>query len=151
MGEVNKFRVWKLRFDRNIFYRNNWNNLSISSKLLNKKHIAMTIERLNSDDRSIAGLISKVKEVLPEEKSALITQGVLVNLLSNVWYGAGGSESVLMGLEHVPSWIALMYSATVDKTYKRSRLASILEMSARKLDVNEIDKFITNYIKSKTI
>lgn len=118
---------------------------------VNKKHIAMTIERLNSDDRSIAGLISKVKEVLPEEKSALITQGVLVNLLSNVWYGAGGSESVLMGLEHVPSWIALMYSATVDKTYKRSRLATILEMSARKLDVNEIDKFITNYIKSKMI
>lgn len=39
MGEVNKFRVWKLRFDRNIFYRNNWNNLSISSKILNKKHI----------------------------------------------------------------------------------------------------------------
>lgn len=118
---------------------------------VSKKQIAITIEKLNSDDRSISGLITKVKEVLPEEKSSLITQGVLVNLLSNVWYGAGGSESVLMGLEHVPSWIALMYSATVDKTYKRSRLASILEMSARKLDVNEIDKFITNYIKSKTI
>lgn len=118
---------------------------------VNKKHIAITIEHLDSSDRTIDGLVSKIVSVLPEEKGTLITKGVLVNMLANIWYGAGGVESVLMSLENVPTWIALMYSATVDKTYKRSRLANILEMSSRKIVVDEIDKFISNYLKSKTL
>lgn len=116
-----------------------------------KKHIMSVIEHLDSSDRTIVGLVNKIMKALPEEKSVLITQGVLVNMLANIWYGAGTSETTLMSLENVPTWIALMYSATVDKTYKRSRLASILDMSSRKINVEEVDKFITNYLKSKVI
>lgn len=116
-----------------------------------KKTIALTISHLDSSDRTIEGLITNIKKVLPEEKGMLITKGVVINMLANIWYGAGGSETVLMSLENVPTWLALMYCATVDKTYKRSRLATILEMNSRKTNIDEVEKFMSNYIKSKTI
>lgn len=94
-------------------------------------------------------LVSFIKAILPEEKKDLITEKVIVSVLSNLWYGHGSNESVIVGLECMPVWISLIVSALGDGTYKRSRLSTVLDKFSRNINKNEFVKHMELYFEEK--
>lgn len=99
--------------------------------------------------QDIYGLLGLLKQLLPDEKAELLNDALLVNLLSNAWFGPGGSESLLIGLEHIPTWIAIAYVSLDNLTYKRSKIATILNKYSKSIDPKDYVKEIDNYIKEK--
>lgn len=96
-----------------------------------------------------SGLIHVIKQCLPEEKADLINDTVLVNMFSNLWYGPGSNESIIIGMECMPIWIAVVYSCLNDNSYKRTKLANILNKYNKNIDGNDLIKRMQLIIKSK--
>lgn len=122
--------------------------LSINSPSRSLIHIIM--EKLDNNVKDLNGLVENIKRCLPEGKRDLITQNVLINMFSNLWFGPGATESLVMSIEHMPTWFALVYSAMGDNTYKRSRLATALMKFSRQIDPKEYTKFLSNWMKEHT-
>lgn len=100
---------------------------------------------------TIKDLVNGIKMTLPQEKGDLITDGILINTMSNIWYGPGSNETLLMGAECMGIWMALVYSALSDQTYKRSRLATILDKFSRNLNSKDFVKAMDLVIENKII
>jgi hypothetical protein len=118
---------------------------------INKKVIASLMEKMQYEDRTIVGLVKNIQSVLPPEKQPLINNDAMVNMVSNIWYGPSGTETVIMALEHMPTWVALLYTSIVNKTYKRTRLATVIAKASRQINVNEFEKGISLYLKEHTL
>lgn len=52
---------------------------------------------------------------------------VLVSVLANTWYGVNAQESILMSLEHPPTWIAIVYTSLMQRSYKNSAVSKYVD------------------------
>ncbi len=111
------------------------------------KNVENTLRNIRPEIRTLDGLIENIKLVISDDKRMFINTDALVSLISSMWFGPGGSEAMIMSLEHVPTWMALMYSTVCDKTYKRSRLAGTLDKYSSKIKPSEVEKGIELYFK----
>lgn len=123
-------------------------NLSLT--LPNIKTITETLSIINNDVQDFNGLVENIKLVLQEEKRAFISSSVIFQKCTNLWYGPGGDNILLMGLESYPTIIALIYTAMLDKTYKRSMFSTMLERFNSKIKPAEIEKVIASYVEDRT-
>ena len=119
----------------------------------NKKHIETIVINLEKiiTEYSIVGLINVIKAILPEEKAELINESIFVNMLSNLWFGPGNNETIIMALECMPLWIALVYSCVDDVTFKRSKLSTIFDKYSKNIDSKELVKTMELIIKSRRL
>ena len=117
----------------------------------NRKMVANVLEGKESMDLelSVEGLITLIKASLPDEKKELITEGVLLNMLANVWCGPGGNETIIMALECMPLWIALVYTCCEDLTYKRTKLSTIFEKYSKSIENKDLVKTLDLVMKEK--
>jgi len=60
-------------------------------------------------------------------------------LLKASWYGTNASDNVGMALEHLPTWIAILYTAVSDRSYRKSKITERAERIGR---ANDIRNFI---------
>jgi hypothetical protein len=117
---------------------------------MNVKQVGDIVDKLKHDVSTIDDLVDNIKAGLDSPKTDMIDTNTLINMVSSSWFGPGGSESVMMGIENMPTWIAMLYSSSSNKSYKRSRLATILEKHTRKIDLKELNKIMDLYIKDRT-
>lgn len=68
---------------------------------------------------------------------------VLINTISNNWFGLNGKELVLLSLEHPPTWIALVYASLTQRSFKKSYISNIVEKLNKK---GTGDEFIKSLI-----
>lgn len=57
---------------------------------------------------------------------------VLVSILSTSWFGLNAKETLLLGMDHPPTWCALVYSCLTQRSFKNSGLAKIVEQKDKK-------------------
>ena len=57
--------------------------------------------------------------------------GILIKCVGSSWYGSNAAETMLVGMEHVPTWIMMVYAALSSMTYKRSTLAKTIQDMAK--------------------
>ena len=67
----------------------------------------------------------------------MFNKDVLFNLISNNMYGHGASLGLMVSIENPAIWTAIMYTSVENRTFKRSRLATILEKNKRNIDTGE--------------
>ncbi|QBJ02540.1 virion structural protein [Pseudomonas phage Psa21] len=61
-------------------------------------------------------------------------------LLKASWFGTNASDNVGMALEHLPTWIAVLYTAVSDRSYRKSKITERAERQGRSNDIrNFID------------
>lgn len=89
---------------------------------------------------TIDNLIEYVKLSLENGKEQLINKNTFITLFGRMWYGHGKSETMLIGLEHLPTWFALVYSGLSNSVLKRSHLGTVLSKYSSKIDVNTFIK-----------
>jgi len=133
---------------RMIAYKLSKTKLSLPSSL---KSIESVVANLDGNIDSIDGLIGNIRIVLGEPKNKLIDLNMLVNIIANSWFGPNGSESVLMSLEHYPTFVAMVYVNLNSKIYKRSRIAMSLDKNNNKIKGKDIAASVDKYIKSRTV
>jgi hypothetical protein len=115
-----------------------------------KRSVIATLERVaDYDSLTLTNLINTIKDVMPEEKSGLITEQLLINMTANMWYGNGTNDVLIYALECIPLWIALSYTAVGDKTYKRARLSSVLDKFNKQIGVKDYVKNMDLLLKEK--
>lgn len=96
-------------------------------------------------------LIAIVRSLLPEDKKELISLEAIYNSISSMWFGPGGAETMVIGIEHAPTWASLVFTATTDNTFKKSRISMNLEKYSKNIKPADYAKFISQYLTSKTI
>ena len=119
--------------------------IPISHKYIEK---LVNIPELDLYASTYVGLVNNIKIIL-DTKSSLIDETILLNAISNIWYGHGSSESVMIATEHMPTWITLMYTSLNNKSYKKTRLAMLLEKNKRNIKPDDVIKYIELYLKDK--
>lgn len=60
-----------------------------------------------------------------------MNMGLLITILRNSWYGTNAKDILVVALEHPPTWIALLYTAINERTYKTTSIAKVAEKMAR--------------------
>lgn len=60
-----------------------------------------------------------------------LNRGMLYASISNVWFGYNFKEILATALEHPPSWIAIVYTAGTDRSYRATGLSKMFERNTR--------------------
>lgn len=103
---------------------------TIKSLGINEKLFRSTIDGLN-DLRDVNDFISGIKIALENDRLRNFNLVVLLTLIRNSWYGNNSKEYISASLEHIPTWLAIVYTALTEKTYKSSGVYNICEKVKR--------------------
>lgn len=66
----------------------------------------------------------------------------LLTIIRNSWFGTNAKELIAAALEHPPTWIAIVYTALTQRTFKNSMVYQVAEKAAKRADGHE---FVLNY------
>lgn len=104
---------------------------------VNGKYIDEVFGTLQSVEYTgtIDNLLDYLKVAIGNEKKELINKNAFISVISNMWFGHGGPETMIMSLEHMPTWISLLYSATTNTIFKRSRFSTVLFKFSKQIDI----------------
>ena len=100
---------------------------------------------------NIDTLLSYIVEQLDNGKDKVINKQVLINAVSNMWFGHGGSETILISLEHLPTWVSLLYTVEANTMFKKTRLATILSKHATQIGLKDYVGLVEKDLKAKEI
>ncbi len=83
------------------------------------------------------------KEVTGNIRLAELNPGLLFAIIGNTWFGGTNHKEILaVATEYPPAWIAVMYSAIVDRSFKNSMIAKLLDNAKRQ----ETDAFVKSVL-----
>jgi hypothetical protein len=96
-----------------------------ATKVGNKEIFAIfdQIQRM----RSIDDFCLEVKRILNNVRLEELNTGMLITMLGNTWYSQNNREVIAVALEHPPTWIAVVLSATNERGFKNSRIGKLSE------------------------
>jgi len=116
---------------------------------INRKLVEESVNKLKHKIDGINTLADNI-EILINNGTTRVDSNVIVQVLSNSWFGHGGDRMAIIAIENVPTWISMLYINIIEKSFKRSRIAMIVQKNKRAIDTDKIDKDLTNYIKERT-
>lgn len=115
----------------------------------NVKYVQEVLSKIDPTARTIDELVNNIKLIIDESKATMITKDVIINLLSSFWFGPGDKQTMIMSLEHAPTWVALMYASIADRNFRKSRLAMMLEKFNKSINPSDFEKALEQYIKNR--
>ena len=68
---------------------------------------------------------------------------MLLTLIRNTWYWNNAKDVIATALEYPPAWIAIVYAAMTEKTYKNSPVYKLIEIQAKRS--RNVEEFRLNY------
>lgn len=68
---------------------------------------------------------------------------ILFTILKNSWYGTNSKEILTVAVEHPPTWIAVVYSALSERTYRNTMVYQVAEKIGKR---GGIEEFVRNYV-----
>jgi hypothetical protein len=104
------------------------------------------VEDINVNPTSMKDLTENIKVGVGSPKVSFVDNNMLVNLINTSWYGPNGQENILIGMEHLPTTIAILYSSMDNLTYKKTRLAMLMQNNKRNIDDKEFTKKVSLYL-----
>ena len=81
-----------------------------------------------------------------------LNPGLLVTMISNSWFGTNARDIAAVAMEHVPTFVMMIYSAFTERTYKHASLTKITDRFKDNKGENDFLrslKALMNYIKTK--
>jgi predicted DNA-binding ribbon-helix-helix protein len=150
-GDRLKLNILGILYYRSLFlkkdeldYNNKETALIHTIKLLgiNEKLFHETVDGIN-DLRNVNDFIAAIKSSLENVRLNNFNLVVLLTLIKNTWYGNNAKDYISVSLEHVPTWLAIVYTALNEKTYKNSMIYKICEKTKK---AGNIESFIKSYV-----
>lgn len=84
---------------------------------------------------TINDYIEAIKVSLDNSRLSNINLVVLLTLIKNSWYGNNAKDYITVSLEYPPTWLAIVYTALNEKTYKSSMIYKIIERLKKGSDI----------------
>lgn len=75
----------------------------------------------------LADLCEQIKSVTGSVRLEDFNHGMLMTLLAGSWYGTNSRENACVGLEHIPTWIMMIWACLSEATFRRSLLAKLVQ------------------------
>lgn len=103
-------------------------NRLTASTMKSLRFPAILVEEVFSKIAPMTGIkdfCAQVKEITENNRLQAFEEGILVNLLIASWFGTNAREMIAVALEHPPTWIALVYAAFTEKSYKNTVISKI--------------------------
>ncbi len=122
------------------YYQALFNDLERYDEEMLHKWRIHTHKTTNADDKTIQGVFENMPVI--KGVSSLIegiiktTNNVrlkdlnivsLLTLIKNSWYGTNSKDIIAIAVEHPPTWMAVVYAATSERSYRSSQIAKIVE------------------------
>jgi hypothetical protein len=76
--------------------------------------------------------------------------GILFSITGGNWFGTNSREMMAVALEHVPTWVMIVYGGVTEATFKRSVLAKLLERLGKKHPADVFAKNLVTMLASDT-
>lgn len=86
-----------------------------------------------------------------QERTGVLKFGDLFLLLSNSWQGINKRENVGVALEHMPTYIAMVYMAIADRSYRQTVITQRVDSVARGNDVKIFTDLVFKLVNSQYI
>lgn len=89
-------------------------------------------------------------------KSRALAMGTLKfadlhTLLKASWFGANAQENVGIALEHLPTWLAILYTACSDRSYRKSKITERAERLNRGNDMRNFVDLVGRAVKEQYV
>lgn len=123
---------------------------TIKATKLSEREI-MDIFNAMPDVTGLDSLCVAIRDIVKNVRLADFNQTMLVTLVQNTWYGNNARDIIAVALEHPPTWIAVVFAALTEKTYKSCQLYRLIEAQARGGNVSEFKLNYMDEILSTTV
>lgn len=108
---------------------------------VNERMFKEVVDNIN-DMRNLSDFVDAIKIALNNPRLNNFNIVVLLTLIKNTWYGSNAKDYILASLEHVPTWLAIVYTALNEKTYKSSMVYKICEKTKK---AGNLETYVKSY------
>lgn len=138
-----------------LFYQGLFNDIDSFSEEDKHKLIVHTMETTKAPNELVSQVVNKItsfkdihdwceqlNNVLENVRFTKFNAAVLLNIISNSWYGQGAKEILSVSIEHPPTWCAMVYTALKQRTYKNSMIYQVSERMGKR---GASDQFLNSF------
>jgi len=115
---------------------------TINATKLSEREIMEIFVQMPEVD-GVESLCQAIKDIVKNIRLQDFNLTMLVTVVQNTWYGNNARDMIMVALEHPPTWIAIVFAAMTEKTYKSCQIYRLIETQSRSGNVNE---FKLNYL-----
>jgi hypothetical protein len=112
--------------------------------------VLAVLDRIGGPMGQIDVFCALAKEATKSVRLNDFNPGVLVSILKGTWFGYHSQELLAVATEHPPTWLAVLLAAHVDRTYKNSALAKLVERQAKRDSGQQFVRAVTNLTQMAT-
>lgn len=120
---------------------------------IDKKSLIEKVKQVEEGDFSnqygLTLLENLIKFYTPEDINNIITINSIFSILDNGWYGPGGARTVFIAFECLPVLVSLLYAVGASTMFKSSKIATVIEVNRRKINLDEIVNYLNNVVIKK--
>lgn len=112
--------------------------------------VLSVLDRIGGPMGHIDSFCLQAKEATKSVRLQEFNSGVLVSILKGTWFGYHSQELLAVATEHPPTWLAVLLAAHVDRTWKNSALAKLVERQAKRDSGQQYVRAVTNLTQMAT-
>ncbi len=91
-----------------------------------------------------------VTDILANVRLQNFNLPVLLSIVPNSWYGTNNKEVIAAALEHPPTWLAMIYTALSERTYKTSKIYQLAEKYGKRGGSSDFELAYVRMVKETT-
>jgi hypothetical protein len=110
--------------------------------------VVTTLEGLNKLPHNIDTMIDAIKTSTRNVRLKDLNFTTLFMVLSMSWIGVHSRENIGLALEHGPTFLAMVYSAGDDRSYRKTVITRHVENAGRPADVDAFLKYVSRLVMS---
>jgi hypothetical protein len=112
--------------------------------------VLAVLDRIGGPMGHIDSFCAQAKEATKSVRLQEFNSGVLVSIIKGTWFGYHSQELLAVALEHPPTWLAVLLAAHVDRTWKNTPLAKLVERQAKRDSGQQFVRAVTNLTQMAT-
>jgi hypothetical protein len=121
---------------------------TIKAARVNPSYIDDIFKQIEAMD-NIHDFCEYVKKITENVRLQHFNFAMLLTIIRNSWYGTNSKEVISVALEHPPTWIAVVYTALNEKSYKSSMIYRIAERQSKNGASHEFNKAFTSLVQTR--
>lgn len=83
---------------------------------------------------SLDHLLEGIKQRTQNQALKSLNVGLLYSVVCTTWFGTNAKEIIAVGLEHIPTWVVVVYASLNETTFKKSVLSKISTRYEKSVD-----------------
>lgn len=115
---------------------------TIKATKLTAREIVEIFEKM-PEINGVNDLCTAISNIIQNVRLRDFNLAMLVTIVQNTWYGNNARDMIIVALEHPPTWIAIVFAALTEKTYRSSQIYRLIESQSRS---NNVAEFKLNYL-----